>query len=217
MRRGEPIPDTGPGPIIVCTRNDSLDTIVAETPAHRQADLVFVQNGMILDWPERRRLASATQALLYFAVSRIGATPVDGGRTVVTGKWADAVTTRLARGRLACQSVTRAQYRVAVVEKLLWTCALGVLCERHDATVGAIARDRRDDLDALTEELARVCESALGLCLPRGVADRLAAYSATIPDYRAGVKEHRWRNGWVLGRQRTPLHVAWLRELGHIA
>lgn len=217
VRRGEPIPDDGRGPIIVCTRNDALDTIVAAVPARRHGDLVFVQNGMILDWLESRKLAGTTQALLYFAVPTVGATPQDGGRTVVTGPWADALSERLARGGLACRSVDRAQYRIALVEKLLWTCVFGVLCERHRATVGSVAVERRGELDDLTAELARVCESALGSSLPRGVSERLVAYSLTIPDYRAAVKELRWRNGWVLGRQRTPLHVAWLRELGHIA
>ena len=34
--RGEKIPETPAGPVLVCTRNDDLDGVVEATPAHRR-------------------------------------------------------------------------------------------------------------------------------------------------------------------------------------
>lgn len=36
VRRGEPIPE-GTGPIVICTRNDDLEDIVANTPVDRRS------------------------------------------------------------------------------------------------------------------------------------------------------------------------------------
>jgi hypothetical protein len=33
--RGEKVPDDAPGPILVCTRNDDLDTVLENTPKSR--------------------------------------------------------------------------------------------------------------------------------------------------------------------------------------
>ncbi len=217
VRRGEPIPDQ-PGPIYVCTRNDDLVGVVDATPSHRRSDLVFVQNGMIRTWLASRGLEQNTQALLYFAVASVGAEPVDGGRTVMTGPWADALRARLtAGGSIRCATVSPARFAAEMVEKLLWNCVLGVLCERHEATVGEVVERHRGELDALTAELAGVCERALApLDLPAGLADRLAEYSLTIRDYRAAVKEWPWRNGWLLMQEHTELHTAWMQDLGHL-
>lgn len=217
VRRGEQIPDL-PGPIYVCTRNNDLQGVLDATPAHRHADLVFVQNGMLRTWLAERGLEHNTQALLYFAVSSVGAEPVDGGRTVVTGRWAEALQQRLAAADIACEIVTPARFAAEMVEKLLWNCTLGLLCERHACTVGEVVEDHRADLDALTDELAAVCEAALPpLDLPTGLADRLATYSLTIRDYRAAVKEWPWRSGWLIAQERSPLHTAWLQAAGHLA
>ena len=52
----------------------------------------------------------AVQALVYFAVSKKGETPIDGktdanpeGLTAVTGKHAEAFAARLAAGNLSCK------------------------------------------------------------------------------------------------------------------
>ena len=149
----------------------------------------------------------------------MGATPQDGERTAATGRWAAWLAALLAAGDIACAVVDREAFRVAVVDKLLWTCVLGVVCERRGVAVDVAVTAWRADVEALTAELAAVCEASLDLVIPGGAAaavERLVAYSLTIPGYRAAVKELRWRNGWVLGRRETPLHAAWLRELGHV-
>ncbi len=214
VRRGEQIPE-GSGPIIVCTRNNDLAGVVQATPAHRRSDLVFVQNGMLSTWLASRGLAESTQALLYFAVSSVGAQPVDGGRSVVTGPHAAALCELLAAGGLACRAVSRSAFRGEMVEKFLWNCVFGLLCQRHDATVGAIVSAHHDEVTALTAELLGVCDRALG-GVPLSIAplvQRLCDYSTSIADYRGAVKEWPWRNGWLVEQERSTLHTEWLAAL----
>lgn len=40
------------------------------------------------------------------------------------------------------------------------------------------------------------------------------AISSARPSKQMALREWRWRNGWLLGQRRTPLHVAWLRRVG---
>jgi ketopantoate reductase len=211
VRRGEPLPE-GTGPIYVCTRNDDLEGVIASTPEDRRADLVFLQNGMFLDLLARHGLQDNTVALVYFAVSKVGDTPVDGGRTVVTGHWAQAFADRLAEGGLACRVVSRTELGRELVEKLLWNCVFGLLCQVHGQTVGEICARHRDQVSDLVRELAPLAEAALELELEDGVVERLCDYSATIADYRGAVKELPWRNGWFLEQARTPLHVRLLEQ-----
>lgn len=214
VRRGEAIVD-GAGPIIVCTRNNDLAGVLAATPEHRRADLVFVQNGMLSTWLAERGLSQSTQALLYFAVSSVGATPVDGGRTVVTGPHAEAVCSLLAAGGLACRRISRLEYRGEMVEKFLWNCIFGLLCQRHSASVGQVVDHHHDEVVALTTELLGVCDRALdGVPLqPAPLVERLCAYSRSIADYQGAVKEWPWRNGWLVEQERSPLHADWLSGL----
>ena len=51
----------GPGPILVCTRNDDLGAIVEATPPERRKDLVFLQNGMLQPWLDAKGLGTNTQ------------------------------------------------------------------------------------------------------------------------------------------------------------
>ena len=71
---------------------------------------MFFQNGMLEPWLESKGLNDANQVLAYFAVSKLGATPVDGktdtnpeGLTAAYGKWASAVAARLNAGGLSCK------------------------------------------------------------------------------------------------------------------
>lgn len=113
IRRNESIPTDFDGPIFVCTRNDDLDAVVDSTPQSKRRDLVFFQNGMLDPWLENRGLAdSSNQVLAYFAVAKLGETPIDGktdtnpeGLTAATGKWAPAVASRLNAGGLSCKVI----------------------------------------------------------------------------------------------------------------
>ena len=203
--RGEPIPDL-PGPIIVCTRNDDLAAVVAAVSSHRRADLVFVQNGMVESWLDSQGLSDASQALLYFAVSKVGAQPQDGGGSVVRGPRAAEFAALLHRGGLQCTVVERSEYRRQMAEKFLWNCIFGVLCDHFDCTVGEAVQLHKEALTELTVELASQTFSQLGEEWDLAIVDRLCDYSLTIPDYRAAVKEWSWRNGWLWDLGPGPVH-----------
>lgn len=206
-RRGEPVLEV-PGPIVICARNDDLDAVLGLVPAERRVDLCFVQNGLLGPWFVERGLTEATRALLYFAVPSRGAAVEDGGGTVVSGPWAEALVTRLGQGGVAAKPVSAERLEAEAVEKLVWSCVFGLLAEVYKAPVGQLILDRRGEIVALTDELLAVAEEA-GLPRPAGdVVGRLVAYSAKIPGYQGGLKELPWRNGWFLARRVTPLHGA---------
>jgi hypothetical protein len=76
------------------------------------ADLVFFQNGMLEPWLESKGLKDGNQVLAYFAVSKLGESPIDGktdtnpeGLTAAYGKWSLAVAERLQAGGLSCKVV----------------------------------------------------------------------------------------------------------------
>lgn len=59
--RESSIPDTSEaGPIYICTRNDDLDAIIEKTPVSRREDLVFLQNGMLSPYLDKKGLIHNT-------------------------------------------------------------------------------------------------------------------------------------------------------------
>jgi hypothetical protein len=133
LGRGDTIDVTHQGcPIIIATRNDALDGIVAACPPERRADLVFVQNGYLDSFLEQHGLLDNTQALLYLSVPAKGVAPVDGvtrvnphGLTAATGRHAAALAQRLAAVGMKCNVVEPSDYRPAMFEKLMYV-VLGV-------------------------------------------------------------------------------------------
>lgn len=117
------------------------------------ADLVFIQNGMLQKWLERRGLEECTQALVYFAVAKYGEKPTDGttdanpeGLTAVCGKHADAFAERLHKAGLTCHVLDKTAFRQAMMEKLVWIWCVCCRTERtriesslHESAVLAIA------------------------------------------------------------------------------
>ena len=74
------------------------------------ADLVFFQNGMLEPWLQSKGLSDANQVLAYFAVSKLGESPVDGktdtnpeGLTAAFGNWASDLASRLHAASLSCK------------------------------------------------------------------------------------------------------------------
>ena len=157
ITRKDPIPQVD-GPIIVCTRNDDLEEVVQKTPVSKRGDLVFVQNGMVHSWLASHGLENNTQSLLYFAVSSRGALPVDGGKTVVWGKWSEHLITLLAKGDLACTQVDKTAYQHSSLEKYLWICVFGVICQRFGCTVSQAVHSHRTEIADLANELALIAE-----------------------------------------------------------
>ena len=114
--RAEPIPSQHP--IIVATRCDDLDDVFERVKPQARAKMIFVQNGMLYSWLAQRGLEEATQALLYVAVSHKGAAPVDGGRTVVTGPYAEFFRSVLEKGGMKARSIEKSP--IPAHQHLFW-------------------------------------------------------------------------------------------------
>ncbi|MFN7144104.1 MAG: ketopantoate reductase family protein [Myxococcota bacterium] len=219
---GGPPPAPGSHPILVCTRADDLEDVLARTPDERRRDLVFVQNGMIAPLLARHGLAGNTQGLVYFAAtSRQG--PIEpGAPSLFHGPHAAAIVAMLDAAGIPARVVPdREAFAREVATKLAWNLVFGLLGERFGETVGESATRRRDLVETLAAEAAPVLSRALGAEVPVApLVERLVAYSLGIPTFRASVKELRWRNGWLAEAARaaniaTPLHDRLLAETGH--
>jgi ketopantoate reductase len=211
-------------PILVCTRADALEGVIAATAPARRADLVFVQNGMIRPLLAAHGLADATQGLLYFAAtSRTG--PVEpGAPSLFWGPHAAAVAALLHGAHIPAAVLTdRREFSREIGTKLAWNAIFGLLGERFDESVGETLARRPDALAALAAELAQVLERGLDTTIPaQALVDRLLAYSASIPTFQARVRELPWRSGWIFRAARsyalaTPLHDHLLAETGYAA
>ncbi|MGC6507305.1 MAG: ketopantoate reductase family protein [Myxococcota bacterium] len=200
------------GPIVVCTRNDDLDAVLGKTQINRRSDLIFVQNGMLNSWLSKNGLTEVTQALLYFAISKRGDLPVDGGGTIVTGPKAQTFVDFLAKGGIKATAVDALVYQQGMAEKYLWNCIFGLLCQAKGSTVGEVVSHHYNDYEMLCNELGALTERGLGISLKPGWIERLAAYSNSISAYRGAVKEWPWRNGWVWSVAQSPLHRSWLQQ-----
>lgn len=218
LRRGEqtPLPT---GPIVVCTRNDDLDGVLGWIPPERHRDLVFIQNGVLHTWFEQKGLQNVTQGLLYIAVSSVGAEVVDGGRSVVTGPHAESILWLMNTLNLQCTVISKEQFLAEMLEKVLWNCVFGLLCDVHNCTVGELVTGHRSDVSTLTDELRAVALPVLNISteqLPLDpLLERLCEYSLSISEYRGALKEWKWRNGWFWLQSPDPdcVHASFLRKV----
>ena len=209
------------GPIVVCTRNDDLQGVLEWIPSERRSDLVFIQNGMLQTWLAEQCLEQVTQALLYIAVSKVGDEPVDGLRSVVTGCQSESFVWLMKSLGLQCTPVTKSEFLLEMLEKLLWNCVFGLLCQVHGATVGTVVAQYRPQVESLSLELLLVACTELRFDVPsmqdqRALVDRLCDYSLSIPAYQGALKEWKWRNGWFWERQRdlSSVHATLLLQAG---
>ena len=200
-------------PIIVATRCDDLYDVVERVPVHRRYNLIFVQNGMISSFLHEYNLQECTQALLYVAVAKRGALPVDGGRSVVYGSHASFLAQAFQKGGLICTSVDQERYNQELIEKYVWNCGFGLLCEYFSLSVGEIVEKRREEAEALLWELAQDTAIQLDTSVNRAILERLCAYSMSIFTYRAAPKEWKWRNGWLWSKKQGTLHRDYLQKL----
>ncbi|MED6218937.1 hypothetical protein PIB30_031164 [Stylosanthes scabra] len=188
-------------------------------------------NGMIEPWLESKGLSDANQVLAYFAVSKLGETPIDGktdtnpeGLTAAYGKWAPAVAERLHAGGLSCKVLGKEAFQKQMLEKLIWICSVMLVGARHGGvSVGVVEKEFRSEFSSLIAELASAAAIEKGLTFEEAMEDRLCAYSRAVAHFPTAVKEFKWRNGWFYSLSEKakaqnkpdpcPLHTEWLKEL----
>lgn len=216
------IDPNGTGPIYIATRNDVLEGIVDDCPAGRRKDLVFLQNGYLDAFLERKGLRQNTQALLYLSVPALGVEPVDGitrvnpeGLTAATGEWAQAFADKLSTLNLKMNVVTPEQYRPAMFEKLIWISTYMLVGTAKDcSSVGQAGNEHKQLVEDVITELIAAVSAKEGISFTSGAIERLAAYTDVVADFPCGVKEFEWRNQYFydLGDEACPVHNGLLRE-----
>lgn len=226
LGRNDPIPTSidadGSGPIFIATRNDVLAQIVDDCPPSRKKDLVFLQNGYLDNFLERKGLMENTQVLLYLAVTALGVEPIDGittanpeGLTAATGEHAQAFADRLAGLGLRCNVVSAEEYRPAMFEKLIWIATYMLVGTAKDcSSVGQAGSEHKQLVEDVISELVSAVSAKEGIAFPSGTIERLAAYTDVVSDFPCGVKEFEWRNRYFydLGDDACPIHNGLLRE-----
>jgi hypothetical protein len=223
LKRGDSIPSDNEGtPILIATRNDSLDKIIEECPENRLKDLVFLQNGYLDGYLADKGLADNSQALLYLSVPALGVEPVDGitsvnpeGLTAATGVHAQALANILASLGLKCNVVTPEEYKPAMFEKLIWISTYMLVgTSKECASVGQAGSDHKDLVEKVINELLAAVAAKEGINFSEGAVERLAAYTDVVTSFPCAVKEFEWRNSYFykLGDDACPAHNELLRE-----
>jgi len=225
------IPDDAPeGPIFIATRNNDLDAVLAKVPAERHEDLVFMQNGYLQPYLDKRNLSDATQVLVYFAVAKLGDPPTDGitdlnpeGLTAAHGKWAQAAADRFANADLSCKVLDKESFERAMFEKLIWICSFMLVGAQYPgATVGDVEANHTAEVTALINELGAAVP---GVNFEPQLSERLRAYARSVAHFPTAVKEFEWRNGYFNELSKNnymsggkvdpcPLHSDYLAKLG---
>jgi len=223
LKRGDSIPADNEGtPILIATRNDSLEKIIEECPENRLKDLVFLQNGYLDGYLSEKGLADNSQALLFFSVPALGVDPVDGvtsvnpeGLTAATGVHAQAFADRLASLGLKCNVVTPEEYKPAMFEKLIWISTYMLVgTAKECGSVGEAGSEHKDLVEKVINELLAATAAKEGIEFAEGAVERLAAYTDVVANFPTAVKEFSWRNEYFykLGEEACPTHNELLRE-----
>lgn len=225
LRRGESAAAGAAGPIFVATTADDVEEVVLGTPEERRADLVFMQNGVLRDVLARHGAAErATRAVLR--LSAHGEKFTSGGRlpTVVFGKYSGELARTLESAGVSCKVATSfGEVDEAAYMKVVWASAVPLLSDAlGNVTVGEIVANYRPELEALVAELAHAAmPHAVGVNAAsdndvKRTVDHVVAYSADVaaatPSHALARREWAWRNGYILARECTPLHAAWIQR-----
>lgn len=223
LGRGDSISSENEGtPILIATRNDSLDEIVDNCPENRKKDLVFMQNGYLDEFLTSKGLMDNTQVLLYLSVTAKGVEPVDGvtsvnpeGLTAATGVHAQAFANLLEPLGLKCNVITPEEYRPAMFEKLIWISTYMLVGTAKECkSVGEAGTEHKELVEKVITELLAAVAAKEGIEFASGSIERLAAYTDVVADFPCGVKEFEWRNQYFynLGDDACPTHNSLLKE-----
>lgn len=190
----------GPGagePVVFCGRNDDLGPFLDGLHPGRLATLCLVQNPSVAGVLGARGLdGRLTEAVLWAAFPAVGAAPVPGGPSPVCGPAAAGLAALLAAAGVEVAVVSRASLAHEQAVKLAWLHVFGLLGSARGGTVGERLTADGPLVGALAAEAAPVLADAFGL---RGGAaaldERLRAYTARVPFFRASAKEWPYRSG----------------------
>jgi ketopantoate reductase len=161
-----------------------------------------------------------TRGLLFFAVSKRGDRPDPGGPSPFHGPHAATVVAWLGELGIPAEVASAGAFAAIELEKLIWNCAFGLLCQVYGETVGEIVGGRAEELRDLVAEMVAIGEVELDVTLELDpLVERLCAYSRSIAGYRGAVKEWRWRNGWFVEASAArgvtmPTHARLLAQAG---
>lgn len=206
VRRGQRIPPDAPGPVYVCARNDDLESVISECPPEKLDDLVFMQNGMLEKLLRKHGRFDNTKANIYFAVTSIGADPIDGvteenpqGLTCVCGKWEGAFCDRLVKGGLTCTIKKERDFRRSQLEKLIFISIYNLLGAVHgNIPMGEVSRMHVKEVTELAVEMATMIRYSLTVGMLPDIEQRMLTYGTSIKDFPTAFKEFKWRNGFFL-------------------
>jgi hypothetical protein len=222
LGRNDKIDPNGDGPIFLATRNDSLELIINECPINRRKDLVFLQNGYLDSFLEKKNLTQNTQILLYLSVASKGLTPTDGvttynpeGLTTACGEWATNFQSRLASLNLKCNVVSSTEYKPSMYEKLIWISTYMLVGAANNcSSVGDASKNYSKQIESIINELVTGVSEKEGITFTQGTIDRLKSYTDVVADFPCGVKEFEWRNKYFydLGDDNVPIHNNLLKE-----
>ena len=151
---------------MVAVRNGDLHAVVERVPAHRRADLLFLQNGMIRPLLGTLGLRTPSRGLLYIAVAKRG-DPISVGQTTwFSGPHGAEVAGWFHTMGLPAKNVDAAQFAYCELEKTLWLVCFGLLCQAHGVAVGEAVERYPTELASLVEELSGVARVASGIDVP---------------------------------------------------
>eukprot|EP00526_Cylindrotheca_closterium_P014917 CAMPEP_0113625336 /NCGR_PEP_ID=MMETSP0017_2-20120614/13087_1 /TAXON_ID=2856 /ORGANISM="Cylindrotheca closterium" /LENGTH=275 /DNA_ID=CAMNT_0000535447 /DNA_START=169 /DNA_END=996 /DNA_ORIENTATION=- /assembly_acc=CAM_ASM_000147 len=222
LGRNDNIDENGKGPILIATRNDALDGIIEKCPDSRKSDLVFLQNGYLNAYLDKKGLLDNSQVLLYLSVTAMGAEAVDGvtaynpeGLTAATGIHAEAFARRLSNLGLRCNVIDAESFKPAMFEKLSWISVFMLVgAAKGCKSVGQAGLEHSGLVEELINELTAAVEKKEAIKFPEGTVPRLNAYTDVVANFPAAVKEFAWRNKYFfdLGDEEVPIHNTLLRE-----
>jgi hypothetical protein len=186
LGRGEAIPADWEGPVFVCVPHAELASVLDACPESKYDDLVFWQQPYIEPLLKRYAMTENTQVNAYFYINP-GRKPVDvttdlqpEGLTTVTGKWAVAVTQRLARAELSCKLLNKRDFRRAAIERHIGVCALHAIGStqahmggRAGMTFGEVERFAWGELEVMVKQV-RADGLGVGCVMSREAPARVA-------------------------------------------
>lgn len=201
-------------PTVICTRITDLAQLLPKISPSIYPHLIFLQNGFYDQILQDYGIRHVTKLLLYIAIPHKGDDPNDGGQSVVTGKYSDMLCQLFCENHLQLRAASYEEFTISSMEKLIWLCVFGLLCDIYKISVGDVVYHHLALLRELIKELQGVAAQIYPeLYNDPTLCDRVVDYARSLGScYAASLKEYDFRNGWFLQRKQTPLHIKLMQE-----